>query len=77
MQPQQRKQTQTPTPSDARRKAVNAPGADDGDRTHRPPSSVDSVLESIGKAITEPIRDASEDEPEGPGAGSRERRPGS
>lgn len=76
MEQQQHKQTQASTPSNARRETVDSPGADK-DRPHHLPSSVDSVLESIGKAITEPIRDASEDEPDVRDGGAGEGRPAS
>lgn len=32
------------------------------DRQHRPPDHRDSILESLGKAITDPVREASEKE---------------
>ena len=66
-----RRQHNTPSPPLPRDEDVDGAGAG-RDRPQRHPSSVDSVLESIGKAVTEPIRDASEDEPgvpDRPGAG--------
>ena len=64
--------THSPAPKERRPRPIDLPGEDDEDGRHehpqgapgnasnRPPAHRDSLLESIGKAVSEPVRDAAD-----------------